>query len=123
MYIADSWPVWGMVVVLETIIYTLWPSRLMKKNEYLQFFLFSFSLYWFLMIFLHLCLGGFHHETPITGFLFLTCLLPWITIIHLVYPFKHVKRNPQFTFLSVGITVSAIIIIAIAWILVQFSNM
>ena len=121
--IIDAWPVWGMVTAIMAIVYLLWPSKLMKKNEYVMFFLCSFSIYWLLMLLLHIYLGGFHHKTPLTGTMFMACLIPWISITHLFFPFKRTKRNPQFTFLSVAFTSIMIILLAIAWILVQFSNM
>ena len=121
--IVDAWPVWGMVTAITTVVYLLWPSKLMKKNEYVMFFLSSFSIYWLLMLFLHIYMGGFHHKTDLTGTMFLACLIPWITVTHLLFPFKHTKRNPQFTFLSVAFTGIMILLCAVVWILVQFSNM
>ena len=121
--IVDAWPVWGMVTAITTVVYLLWPSKLMKKNEYVMFFLSSFSIYWLLMLFLHIYMGGFHHKTDLTGTMFLACLIPWISITHLLFPFKHTKRNPQFTFLSVAFTGIMILLCAVVWILVQFSNM
>ena len=42
--IIDAWPVWGMVTAIMAIVYLLWPSKLIKKNEYVVFFLCSFSI-------------------------------------------------------------------------------
>ena len=121
--IVEAWPVWGMVTAIMTALYLLWPSKLMKKNEYVMFFLSSFSIYWLLMLLLHIYLGGFHHKTDLTSTMFLVCLIPWISITHLLYPFKHTKRNQQFTFLSLAFTGIMILLLAVVWILVQFSNM
>ena len=121
--IIDAWPVWGLVIAIMTVMYLLWPSKLMKKSEYVTFFLSSFSIYWLLMLFLHIYLGGFHHQTPLTGTVFMVGLIPWISITHLFFPFKHTKRNPQFTCLSVAFTSIMVLLLAIVWILVQFSNM
>jgi hypothetical protein len=123
MYIASTWPLWGMIVTIEAIVYLIWPLKNLEKNEYVKFFLISFSIYWLLMLALHLYLGGLHHETPITGTIFLSCFIPWVSITHLFFPFRRVKRNSQFTFFSVVFSITMILIIALAWILVQFSNM
>ena len=114
---------WGMVTAIMTCVYLFWPSKYMKKNEYVAFFLSSFSLYWLLMLLIHIYIGGFRHVTPLSGSLFLVCLIPWITVTHLLYPFKQTKRNQQFTFLSVTFTSVMLLLIAFVWILVQFSNM
>lgn len=121
--IIEAWPMWGMVTAIMTCVYLFWPSKYMKKNEYVAFFLSSFSLYWLLMLLIHIYIGGFRHVTPLSGSLFLVCLIPWITVTHLLYPFKQTKRNQQFTFLSVTFTSVMLLLIAFVWILVQFSNM
>ena len=121
--IVNAWPVWGMVIAIMSVVYLLWPSKLMKKSEYATFFLCSFSIYWLLMLLLHIYLGGFHHKTPLTGTMFLVCFIPWMTVTHLFWPFKETKRNPQFTFFSVAFTSISILLLAVSWILVQFSNM
>ena len=119
----EAWPVWGMVIAIMAVVYLLWPSRLMKKNEYMTFFLSSIGVYWFVMLVAHFCLGGFHRETDLTGGVFLLCLIPWLTVTHLLFPFRHTRRNPQFTFLSVAFTGISLLLMAVAWILVQFSGM
>ena len=121
--IVEAWPLWGLVTAVMTLAYMLWPSRLMKKNEYVVFFLCSFSAYWLLMLLLHIYLGGFHHTTVLSGGLFLACLIPWLTVTHLLFPFRRSRRNQQFTFLSVAFTAAFALIVALAWILVQFSEM
>ena len=100
--IVNAWPVWGMVIAIMSVVYLLWPSKLMKKSEYATFFLCSFSIYWLLMLLLHIYLGGFHHKTSLTGTMFLAAFIPWMTVTHLFWPFKETKRNPQFTFLAYG---------------------
>ena len=52
--IVDAWPIWGMVIAIMSVVYLLWPSRLMKKSEYAKFFLCSFSIYWLLMLALYI---------------------------------------------------------------------
>lgn len=121
--IVNAWPVWGMVIAIMSVVYLLWPSKLMKKSEYATFFLVSFSVYWFLMLLLHIYLGGFQHRTTLTGTMFLAGLVPWITVTHLLWPFKETKRNPQFTFFSVAFTGISMLLVAVVWILVQFGNM
>jgi hypothetical protein len=46
-----------------------------------------------------------------------------MSITHFLYPFKHTKRNQQFTFLVTAFAILEILLIAGVWILVQFSNM
>ena len=67
-------------------------------------------------------LGGFHHETDATS-IFLLFLAPWISITHFLYPFKHTKRNPHFTFLITAFAILEIMLFASVCFLVQFSNM
>ncbi|MBQ8454892.1 MAG: hypothetical protein IJ537_06115 [Bacteroidaceae bacterium] len=121
--IVNVWPVWGMVIAITTVVYLLWPSRLMKKSEYATFFLCSFSIFWLLMLAAHIYMGGFHHATPLTGTMFLAALIPWMTVAHLFWPFKETKRNPQLTFFSVAFTGISLLILVVAWILVLFSDM
>ena len=64
--IVNAWPLWGMVIAIMSVVYLLWPLKLMKKSEYATFFLCSFSIYWLLMLLLHIYLGGFHHKTSLT---------------------------------------------------------
>lgn len=122
MSLLQSWPAWGLIVAMVTVLYICWPSRLMKKNEYVMFFLISFSIYWLMMLICHICMGGVHHQTDTTS-VFLLLLAPWIGITHFLYPFKHIKRNQQFSFLMTAFAILEILLIAGAWLLVQFSNM
>ena len=122
MSILQFWPAWGLIIAMVTALYICWPSRLMKKNEYVMFFLISFSIYWLLMLICHVCMGGFHHQTDTTA-VFLLLLVPWMSITHFLYPFKQTKRNQQFTFLITAFAILEILLIAGVWILVQFSNM
>lgn len=122
MSLLQSWPAWGLIVAMLTVLYVCWPSRLMKKNEYVMFFLISFSIYWLLMLICHVCMGGFHHQTDTTA-VFLLLLVPWMSITHFLYPFKQTKRNQQFAFLITAFAILEILLIAGVWILVQFSNM
>lgn len=122
MDLLQAWPVWGLIVTMVTVLYVFWPSRFLKKNEYVLFFSISFSAYYLLMAICHICLGGFQHETDIPSLFFLF-LAPWICITHFLYPFKHTKRNPHFTFFITAFAILEILLIAVVWILVQFSNM
>ena len=122
MSLLQSWPALGLLVAMVTVLYVCWPSKLMKKNEYVMFFLISLSTYWLIMLICHICMGGFHHQTDTTS-IFLLFLAPWMSITHFLYPFKHTKRNQQFTFLVTAFAILEILLIAGVWILVQFSNM
>lgn len=122
MNLIQSWPAWGLIVAMVTVLYVFWPSKLLKKNEYVMFFSITLSTYWFIMLLCHISMGGFHHETDATS-IFLLFLAPWISITHFLYPFKHTKRNPHFTFLITAFAILEIMLFAAVWILVQFSNM
>lgn len=122
MSLLQSWPALGLLVAMVTVLYVCWPSKLMKKNEYVMFFLISLSTYWLIILICHICMGGFHHQTDATS-IFLLFLAPWMSITHFLYPFKHTKRNQQFTFLVTAFAILEILLIAGVWILVQFSNM
>ena len=121
MSLLQSWPALGLLVAMVTVLYVCWPSKLMKKNEYVMFFLISLSTYWLIMLICHICMGGFH-QTDATS-IFLLFLALWMSITHFLYPFKHTKRNQQFTFLVTAFAILEILLIAGVWILVQFSNM
>ena len=66
-----------MVIAIMSVVYLLWPLKLMKKSEYATFFLCSFSIYWLLMLLLHIYLGGFHHKTSLTQRRFSTTVSSW----------------------------------------------
>lgn len=67
MNLIQSWPAFGLIVAMVTVLYVFWPSKLLKKNEYVLFFFISLSTYWFIMLLCHIFLGGFQHETDTTS--------------------------------------------------------
>ena len=119
--IVEGWPMWGLVVSITALLYVLWPSKLLKKNEYVMFFLLSVSTYWLLQIVLNFWLA--RSGRPLPAPTILLGLFYWVTLTHLIYPFREVKRNAQFTFLSVFFALIPIVILLVAWVAHYFSNM
>ncbi len=83
------------------------------KYEYLKFFLLSLGLYClvflgFKILFMRdtfLVEGAPRGRITLFYDLFWTLLVPWITVSHLVYPFRKVRRNRHVIFFSVLISV------------------
>ena len=60
--------------------------------------------------------------SSVTRFLLLVLLYAWITLTHLIFPFKKVKRNKYFTIITVALLVIFIGLTAIAWIGMQAND-
>lgn len=108
----------GLVVVIMTILYWLFPKYFGPKNEYLSYFLCSISSFWVLYMLSRIWTEELINSPSLSFYL----LFVWCTLTHLIYPFKKLKRNRDFTLITVGFTSISLIIVFIVWLLVNLSD-
>jgi hypothetical protein len=111
----------GLAIAIMAIAYILFPVRYFgEKNEYIIFFLCSISLFW-LFFMLARILGVEFFESH--EFVNWVSLFLWITITHLIFPFKRIKRNKNFTFLTVGFSIVALVLVSFVFMRVLIVDM
>lgn len=111
----------GLAILIMAIAYIFFPIKYLgEKNEYVMFFLCSIGIFWIVYMCARIIgikifeMSEFHGW----GFLYL-----WITITHLVFPFKRIKRNKNFTFLTVGFSIVALILYSCVMISLMMHDM
>lgn len=108
----------GLVVVIMTILYWLFPKYFGPKNEYLTYLLCSISSFWVLYMLSRIWTDELFNSPSLSFYL----LFVWCTLSHLIYPFKKVKRNRDFTLITVGFTSISIFLALLAWLLVNITD-
>jgi hypothetical protein len=96
------------VIVFLLIIYLFCPERFIgKKYEYAYFFLVSSSICVFVLFIIDIM----SFKSPIVNLIFYPkIIVPAIFyVIHLLYPFKIVKRNKHVSFFLLGISLYFIV--------------
>lgn len=99
----------GLIATFVCVIYIFFPKRYFgEKSEYLIFFLSSISSFWLIYIVLKMLFG---FDLTYYKFIGYSSLFIWITITHLLFPFKRTQRNKNFTFITLATTIVAFLII------------
>ena len=117
MQVPFFFPIWGGVVLLLAIASHAFPKTdIGKINEYLKFLLTSVGSFWVLFMIGRLVAGYrweglFQSERALLVLLFV-----WLTLTHLIYPFKKVKRDKYLTIASLALLAVVIVLTAIGWI-------
>lgn len=112
----------GLVVCLLGLAFFTLPLKLVgEKIEYVRWAFLALSVWWLLCVLYSICRMG--PSWPSTKEFEAFTLLPNLAIVHQLYPFKMVKRNRTVSFLLWGALAISLLIIAVVWILVQFSSM
>ena len=109
-------PIWGGVIFLLAIASYVFPKEEERGTEYTRFFLSSIGSFWVLYMFGRLVADYRWEELFISERWLLVLLFVWITLTHIVYPFKKTKRNRLFTVLSLVLLIIMFILTAVAWI-------
>ncbi|MBQ9172748.1 MAG: hypothetical protein IJ584_16495 [Bacteroidales bacterium] len=91
-------------------------------HEYLQFFLSSIGSFWVLFMLGRLTANSRWEDMFYSNGALLVLLFTWITLTHLIFPFKKVKRNKYFTVITVSLLVIFVVLTAIAWIGMQTNH-
>lgn len=96
MYSVGVFYAWDWLFLLCVMVaYLLCPKKIIeKKNEYVKFFLFFLSGYFFLFF----ILNNLIQNKEITHQLFGVLSPLALFVFHLLYPFKEVKRNQHLSF-------------------------
>ena len=87
-----------------------------KINEYLKFLLSSVGSFWVLFMIGRLVAGYRWEDLFMSERALLVLLFVWLTLTHLIYPFKKVKRNKSLTIVSLAVLAIVIVFTAIGWI-------
>ena len=104
------YPSIGLVITIMTIIYILFPKKYFgEKSEYLIFFLCSLSSFWVIYMMTRVLEFKVFENEELFAW---ASLYVWITITHLLFPFKRIKRNKNFTFLTVCSSIVILILLA-----------
>lgn len=117
-------PVLGGIVFLLALWSFVCPDKWAgKTHEYLKFFFCSIGSFWLLYMIGRLVVTGYRWKDLFLSERWLLILLfAWITITHLIYPFKKVERNRYFTIASLSVLMIGIVLTAIAWIGMASNN-
>lgn len=110
-------PIWGGVILLLAIASHAFPKRdIGKINEYLKFLLSSVGSFWVLFMIGRLVAGYRWEDLFISERALFVLLFVWLTLTHLIYPFKKVKRNKSLTIVSLAVLAIVLVLAAIGWI-------
>jgi len=117
MQVPFFFPIWGGVVLLLAIASHAFPKTdIGKINEYLKFLLTSVGSFWLLFMIGRLVAGYRWEGLLQSGRALLVLLFVWLTLTHLIYPFKKVKRDKYLTIASLALLAVVIVLAAIGWI-------
>ncbi len=121
MYSVGVFYAWDFIaIIIVTVAYFLSPDRVVtKKNEYVKFFLSFFSAFFVLFIILTNIIAN----NEITHLLFWVSLSPLLFLVHILYPFKEVKRNQHLSFFLFFISLYMIGLYGLTIVAHAFSNM
>ena len=103
------------MLMLGMASYVFPETPLGKMNEYIKFFLSSIGSFWVIYM-IGRCVTDYRWEPLfVSGEWLFAMLFVWITLTHLIYPFKKLERNRLFTIISLALLAVVIILTAIAW--------
>ena len=105
----------GFLFLLAIASYVFPETPLGKMDEYLKFVLSSTGSFWALYMIGRLVTDYRWEPLFMSGEWLIAMLYVWITLTHLIYPFKKVKRNRLFTIISLALLAVFTILTAIAW--------
>lgn len=116
-------PIFGGVFLLFAVASYVFPQKkTFQMHEYLQFFLSSIGSFWVLFMLGRLTANSRWEDMFYSNGALLVLLFIWITLTHLIFPFKKVKRNKYFTVITVSLLVIFVVLTAIAWIGMQTNH-
>jgi len=106
----------GLIFLLAIASYVVPEKRIGKVDEYLQFFLSSVGSFWLVFMILRNVVDYRWKDLFTSEECLIVLLFVWLTLTHLIYPFKKKERNKQLTLISLTLLAIFIILTAIAWI-------
>ena len=115
----------GFVLSVWFIAFLFLPEKITgKKYEYIKCIgssLFLFTCLFFLVT--RVLLTGENWKGIDNNISFIVCYWIFLSVYHLIYPFKTVKRNQTVTFLLLGTALPFLLFWACAWALVSLGGM
>lgn len=115
----------GIILSVWFIGYMFLPEKITgKKYEYIKCIgsaLFLFTCLFFLVT--RVILTGENWKGVDSDTSFIVCYWIFLSVYHLIYPFKKDKRNQTVTFFLLGTALTFILFGACAWVLVALGGM